>query len=163
MPRAEPPRLRPARLDTDAVAYANRLADDWQATGLVVSLDRLPRHTGYVLTARSPSRTLRCECRRWSRRGALLSRRRVWTIAVAVGRDNGDSGVAGVAGAEAHEEAWRQVLAWIDGRGRLGRDLAAAVGDSPKAHPGRLAAAVIAMFAAGFGAGLLFFLVSAWW
>ena len=53
-----PPSLKPARLDADAAAYANRLAEDWRATGLAVGLDELPGGAGYVLTARSPSRTL---------------------------------------------------------------------------------------------------------
>ena len=159
-----PPSLKPAQLDADAAAYANRLAEDWRATGLAVALDELPGGAGYVLTARSPSRTLYCECRHWRHRGIPLARGRVWTIAVAVGRADAEPArPAGFAAGDAHEAAWRQVLAWIDGRGRLEPDLAAAVGDAPGLRPSRLAAAVLATFAAGFGAGLLFFLLAGWW
>ena len=88
----------------------------------------------------------------------------MWTIAVAVGRADGEPArPAGFAAGDAHEAAWRQVLAWIDGRGQLEPDLAAAVGEAPGLCSGRLAAAVLATFAAGFGAGLLFFLLAGWW
>jgi hypothetical protein len=164
MAATAPRSLKPALLDADAIADANRLADDWRATGLAVDLGELPSGAGYALTARSPTRTLRCECRRWSRRGALLAGGRVWTIAVTVGRADGEAArPAGVAAADTHEAAWRQVLAWIDGRGRLEPDLTAAVGEAPRVRSGRLAAAVLATFAAGFGAGLLFFLLAGWW
>src|SRR3954468_11292476 len=145
-----PPSLKPARLDADAAAYANRRAEDWRTPGLAVGLDELPGGAGYVLTARSPSRTLRCECRRWRHRGVPLARGRVWTIAVAVGRADAEPAPpVGFAAGDAHEAAWRQVLAWIDGRGRLEPDLAAAVGDAPGLRSGRLAAPVLATFAAG--------------
>src|SRR3954451_23140321 len=109
-----PPSLKPARLDADAAAYANRLAEDWRATGLAVGLDELPGGAGYVLTARSPSRTVCCACCPRGRRRVALARGRVWTIAVAVGRADGEPArPAGFAAAEAHDAAWRQVLAWI--------------------------------------------------
>ena len=130
-----PPSLKPARLDADAAAYANRLAEDWRTTGLAVGLDELPGGAGYVLTARSPSRTLYCECRHWRHRGIPLAGGRVWTIAVAVGRADGEPA----------------------------RPAGFAAGDAPGLRSGRLAAAVLATFAAGLGAGLLFFLLAGWW
>src|SRR3954469_22401566 len=143
-----PPSLKPARLDADAAAYASRLAEDWRATGLAVGLDELPGGAGYVLTARSPSRTLYCECRHWRHRGIPLAGGRVWTIAVAVGRADGEPArPAGFGAGGAREGAGRRVLPWIDARGRLEPALAAAVGDAPGLRSGRLAAAVLATFA----------------
>src|SRR4051794_41977212 len=69
-----PPSLKPARLDADAAAYANRLAEDWRATGLAVGLGELPGGAGYVLTARSPSPPLCCECCHWRPRWVPLGR-----------------------------------------------------------------------------------------
>src|SRR3954466_5424271 len=121
-----PPSLKPARLDAGAAAYANRLAEDWRATGLAVGLDELPGGAGYVLTARSPSPTLYCECRRWRHRGIPLARGRVWTIAVAVGRADGEPArPAGFAAGDAHEAAWRRGLARVHGPGAPGADPAA--------------------------------------
>src|SRR4051794_35902074 len=114
-----PPSLKSARLDADAAAYANRLAEDWRATGLAAGLDELPGGAGYVLTARSPSRTLRCECRRWRHRGIPLARGRVWTIAVAVGRADAEPArPAGFAAGDAPEAAGRAGPGRGGGRGR---------------------------------------------
>jgi GNAT superfamily N-acetyltransferase len=69
------PRLRDEPLDARALAHARGVAADWRAAGLAVDLvERLTpagRQDGYVLTARSPTRVLRCECRGWRLRGWL--------------------------------------------------------------------------------------------
>src|SRR3954454_24840340 len=63
------PRLRDEPLDARALAHARSVAADWRAAGLAVDLveHRTPagRPDDYVLTARSPTRVLRCECRGW--------------------------------------------------------------------------------------------------
>ena len=74
------PRLRDEPLDARALAHARGVAADWRAAGLAVDLvEHLTpagRQNGYVLTARSPTRVLRCECRGWRLRGWLQSARR---------------------------------------------------------------------------------------
>jgi hypothetical protein len=62
------PRLRGEPLDAArALAHARSVAADWRAAGLAVDLvEHLTpagRQNGYVLTAHSPTRVLRCECR----------------------------------------------------------------------------------------------------
>ena len=76
-----------------------------------------------MLTARSPTRVLRCECRGWRLLGRSAPRggTPLWSIDVLVGRPvraaggGGTPRRAGVAVATAHDLAWRRVLEWIDG------------------------------------------------
>jgi membrane-bound lytic murein transglycosylase MltF len=136
------PRLRDEPLDVCALAYARDVAADWHAAGLAVDLVeyRSPagRQDGYVLTARSPTRVLRCECRGWRLLGrfGLCGGTPLWSIDVLVGRTTQAAGTAGgsetlrragVAMAMAHDLAWRRVLEWIDGGPALPADLGAAV------------------------------------
>src|SRR5215207_4811352 len=87
-----PTRLRDQPLDPGALAHARSIAADWRAAGLAVDLvEHLTpagRHDGYVLTARSPTRVLRCECRGWRLRGRSGPRAGtlLWSIDVLVGR-----------------------------------------------------------------------------
>ena len=135
------PRLRDEPLDARALAHARGVAADWRAAGLAVDLvERLTpagRQDGYVLTARSPTRVLRCECRGWRLLGRSGPRggTPLWSIDVLVGRADRAAGTAGgsepprragVAVAIAHDLAWRRVLEWIDGGPALPADLDAA-------------------------------------
>src|SRR4051812_18920883 len=133
------PRLRDEPLDGRALAHARGVAADWRAAGLAVDLVEHPapagRRGGYVLTARSPTRVLRCECSGWRLLGRSAPRggTPLWSIDVLVGRPvraAGGSGTlrrAGVAVAIAHDLAWRRVLEWVDGGPALPADLDAAV------------------------------------
>src|SRR5215211_4686232 len=166
------PRLRDEPLDARALAHARSVAADWRAAGLAVDLveHRTPagRRDGYVLTARSPTRVLRCECRGWRllgrsgpRAGTLL-----WSIDVLVGRairaaETADGREtlrrAGVAMATAPDLAWRQVLEWIDGGPALPADLDAAVDQAaPKPAAGSGSRPVVAaLLAAALALGAL--------
>ena len=130
--------LQEASLDAHALAYARGIAASWRAAGLAVELVEplasAGQRDGYVLTARIPTRSLRCECRAWRLpdRAGPDGGLPVWSIDVATG-DSGTGGEpgslqhAGVAAATSHELAWRQVLAWLDDGPALPDDLAAAV------------------------------------
>ena len=72
-----------------------------------------------------------CTCRAW-RFGGDPSARTAHTVLVAVRQPDRGGGTAavrtlGVASAPGPEAAWRDVLAWIDGRGRLHAGLAGAL------------------------------------
>jgi hypothetical protein len=140
------PRLRPEPLDARAIEQARAIAADWRATGLEVDLSERPSpaggRDGYVLTARSPTRVLRCECRGWRlapRWPRAAPGPPVWTVEVAVGHrrepePDGPAGEgalrrAGVALAGAHERAWRRVLDWVDGGAALPASLEAALAE----------------------------------
>jgi membrane-bound lytic murein transglycosylase MltF len=165
------PRLRDEPLSTRALAHARGVAADWRAAGLAVDLveHRTPagRRDGYVLTARSPTQVLRCECRSWRllgrsgpRAGTLL-----WSIDVLVGRAVGAAGTAGgsetlrragVAMAIAHDLAWRQVLEWIDGGPALPADLDAALDQAaPRPAAGSGSRPVAALLAGALALGAL--------
>ena len=146
------PRLRDEPLDGRALAHARGVAADWRAAGLAVDLVEHPARagpaSGYVLTARSPTRVLRCECRGWRLLGRSAPRggTPLWSIDVLVGRPvraaggGGTPRRAGVAVATAHDLAWRRVLEWIDGGPALPADLDAAVeraAPRPAARSGR--------------------------
>ncbi len=94
------PRLREESLDTRALAHARGVAADWRAAGLAVDLvehlTSAGRQNGYVLTARSPTRVLRCECRGWRLRDWLSLRdgTPLWSIDVQVGRTERAAGTA---------------------------------------------------------------------
>ena len=157
------PRLREEPLDARALAHARGVAADWRAAGLAVDLvEHLTpagRQNGYVLTAHSPTRVLRCECRGWRLRGWLSLRggTALWSIDVQVGRTERAAGTAsgsatlrrlGVAMAIAHDLAWRRVLEWIDGGPALPPDLDAAIDQAvpqpPARSPWRPTAALLA-------------------
>src|SRR3954449_6739921 len=98
------PRLRDEPLDGRALAHARGVAADWRAAGLAVDLVEHPapagRRGGYVLTARSPTRVLRCECRGWPPLGRSAPRggMPLWSIDVLVGRSDRAAGTAGGSG-----------------------------------------------------------------
>ncbi len=131
-------RLKEEPLDARALAYARSIAAHWRAAELAVDLmeHRSPggQLNSYVLTARHPTRALRCECRSWrlldrsTPRGATL----VWSIDVftwdagTVG-ENETLQHAGVAVARSHDLAWRQVLECLDGGPELPADLNTAI------------------------------------
>src|SRR3954447_9186491 len=161
------PRLRDEPLDGRALAHARGVAADWRAAGLAVDLVEHPARagpaSGYVLTARSPTRVLRCECRGWRLLGRSAPRggTPLWSIDVLVGRPvraAGGSGTlrrAGVAVATAHDLAWRRVLEWIDGGPALPADLDAAVERAvpgPAARGGRRPVAALLAGALALGA-----------
>src|SRR4051812_47749778 len=101
------PRLRDEPLDGRALAHARGVAADWRAAGLAVDLVEHPARaapaSGYVLTARSPTRVLRCECRGWRLLGRSAPRggTPLWSIDVQVGRPVRAAGGAGRRGAPA--------------------------------------------------------------
>src|SRR4051812_41230675 len=164
------PRLRDEPLDARALAHARGVAADWRAAGLAVDLVEHPapagRRGGYVLTARSPTRVLRCECRGWRLLGRSAPRggTPLWSIDVQVGRSVRAAGTAGgggtprrtgVAVATAHDLAWRRVLEWIDGGPALPADLDAAVGRAaprPAARSDRRPVAALLAGALALGA-----------
>ncbi len=153
-----PTRLREEPLDAHVLAQARRIAGNWRAAGLAVDLvehlSPARRQGGYVLTARSQTRTVRCECRGWrllaqtgSRGGTSL-----WSLDVSAW-DAGTVGQseaphAGVAVAISHDLAWRQVMDWLDDGPALPADLDTALDqvtpESAAPRSWRPAAAVLA-------------------
>jgi hypothetical protein len=116
-------------LSAGAITYAQKIVDDWRATGLVVNLveyfTRERGIDGYALTARDAERVLCCVCRCWRAASRFQHGSLVWTIEVVVsssGRmEEGNAGQepaqrAGLAVAATHEEVWRQVQDWQQGK-----------------------------------------------
>jgi hypothetical protein len=116
-------------LSAGAITYAQKIVDDWRATGLVVNLveyfTRERGIDGYALTARDAERVLCCVCRCWRAASRFQHGSLVWTIEVVVsssGRmEEGNAGQepaqrAGLAAAATHEEVWRQVQDWQQGK-----------------------------------------------
>jgi hypothetical protein len=116
-------------LSTGVIAYAQKIVDDWRATGLEVNLVEYftPERgiDGYALTACSPEKVLCCVCRCWRAAARFRHGPSVWTIEVLVsssGRmEEGNAGQepaqrAGLAVAATHEEVWRQVQDWQQGK-----------------------------------------------
>src|SRR4051794_21048890 len=137
---------RPCPVDEAALDYARRLAADWRATGLRVVLVQRRSAAGggresYELVAESPTTVLTCTCHGW-RHGGALAGPTAWTVAVSTRRSAGDPDGAreaardvGVAAGASHKAAWRQVLAWIDGAGRLHADAAEALAAVARPEP----------------------------
>jgi hypothetical protein len=126
-------RLQPDTLEPRAITQAQRLAQSWRAAGLEVDLvEYMPSPAepgGYVMTARSPSSTMICHCRRWRYRPRFWTSRSLWTITISLRRvqETAEGGMPtlgpaqeiGVAAAFEHEQAWRAVQDWIDGTASL--------------------------------------------
>ena len=167
---------RACALDEAALRDARRRAADWRATGLRVVLVQRRSAAGggresYELVAESPHHRPDLYLPR------LAARRRpagptAWTVAVSTRRSAGDPDGAreaardvGVAASASHEAAWRQVLAWIDGAGRLHADVAEALGAVARPEPrsaspasrsrAPLAAVAAVLFAVGLWCGHL--------
>jgi membrane-bound lytic murein transglycosylase MltF len=154
-----PPKLRPEPLDAHVLAHARRIAANWRAAGLVVELvEHLPaagRQGCYVLTARSPTRTVRCECRGWRRLGwsGSWSGTSLWSIhastwAAGTVGEGETPWRTGVAVAISHDLVWRQIMDWLDNAPALPTDLESAIDQvtlKPAARRGwRPAAAALA-------------------
>ena len=122
--------MRPHVIDARARNVAQRLADQWRATGLAVDwVEYLGTDTepgGYGLTARSSTSILSCRCQSWAVRSWRWRRRPLWTISVSVRAAAPEAEMraapaqpAGVVAAWEHEKAWDTVQNWIDGTGAL--------------------------------------------
>ncbi len=154
-------------LATDTITYAQQIVGDWRATGLEVGLIEYfsPERgiDGYALTARGPDEALCCVCRCWRTAARFRHNPFVWTIEVLVsgiGRaEEGSVGReptrrSGLAVAATHEEAWRQVQDWRQGKLLLQRDISTVpVGTLPTSSrptfvPPRKVAGLVAITAA---------------
>ena len=75
-------------LSAGATTYAQKIVDDWRATGLEVNLVEYftPERgiDGYALTARGAERVLCCVCRCWRAAARFRHGPSVWTIEVLV-------------------------------------------------------------------------------
>jgi hypothetical protein len=175
---------RPCALDDAALDHARRLAADWRTTGLkVVLFERVTTggaRQAYELTVASPATLLSCECRCWRWGSSRWSGPTAWTVAIAVAHPDRGTDAAGAAGERSrrlgvaagsrYDEAWQQVLAFIDGRATLyaGLNEALAAIEPPDVRltgptPGRVASltrgrrpvamAVVLLLAAGLWTG----------
>lgn len=110
--------------------YLCELARRWEATGLEMTLDLSGAEAGgYTLVAHSPAMALLCAGRAW-RHGGWLGRTG-WVHTVELGAQRLDAEAPlrpmGVASGRTLDAAWRQVLAWMDGKARLHDNLPAAL------------------------------------
>ena len=122
-------------LSAGAITYAQKIVDDWRATGLEVNLVEYftPERgiDGYALTARGAERVLCCVCRCWRVAARFRHGPSVWTIEVLVSGGRMEEGNAsqelvqraGLAVAATHEEVWRQVQDWQQGKLLLQTDM----------------------------------------